>query len=933
VENPGKQEQRERVKGIFGEAIEREPGARSAFLDEACGADTALRSEVESLLAEFDRSVGLSQQPFFTSGFEATAPSGTIGPYQLIKKLGEGGMGQVWLAEQKAPVARQVALKLIRPGFYDASVVQRFQAERQSLAIMDHPTIAKVFDAGTTAAGQPYFVMEYVAGLPITEYCDEKKLTIRERVELFIQVCEGVQHAHQKAVIHRDLKPVNILVVEVDGKPMPRIIDFGLAKAVTPLATGATLITQPGNFLGTPGYMSPEQANPGEMDIDTRTDVYSLGVVLYVLLTGLEPFDVRAWKKMPPDEVLRRLREEDPPRPSTRVSTEKEASSLAAVARGTEPKQLASQLKGDLDWITMKAVEKDRTRRYGAPSELAADLRRYLNNQPVLARPTSAAYRSQKFVRRHRVAVSAAVLGLTAILGATGIAIYQARVSQRRFQDVRKLAHTFVFDLHDEVAKLEGSTQAREMMVHTGLTYLDDLARSAGGDLDLQREIAAGYMKIGDAQGHPTKPNLGRLADALAAYEKSGDIYEKIAAKNPAYLPDLATFYVNYAGLVRFTDDRKRARALSESAIETFDRIRARQRLDGDLEIAYIHAWCTLGDLDEDMARNTQAWKEFTTCGELARLRLARTKDRQALAMLALADERIGTAAGELGLFGQAFQALDEDESLLGELLAAEPQNPAFHRRQALVHNYRSEIYYNDSKPDLNDAARALDSGRRYLASAEAMVRSDPSNRSAQLSRAIAMFTVSLPLREFDALAALRMAQDSVRIFDGMVASQKPSYLVISRRVHALVRLGEAQLMTGRLAEAHATAEAALTAERPIATRTKEEWDDEKSILVRALILAGKANAAVGDYDRAENLLREAREIAQKIAQSGELEYAIPLANADHALGEFYIRSHRIQQARICYEEMVELWQRFPETNQYVSRQTSDSKRLLASVH
>src|SRR5208283_2998087 len=258
----------------------------------------------------------------------------------------------------------QVALKLIKAGMYDEAVVQRFQAERQSLAIMDHPAIAKVFDAGTTPQGQPYFVMEYVPGLPITEYCDQKRLRIRERLQLFIQACEGVQHAHQKAIIHRDLKPANILVVEVDGKPVPRIIDFGLAKAVKPQADGETLFTQLGHFVGTPGYMSPEQADPNVRDIDTRTDVYSLGVVLYVLLAGSQPFETR--QKQPLDELLRKLREEEPPSPSTKVSTDRDTSSATAEARGTEPKQLVKLLRGDLDWITMKALEKDRIRRYAS---------------------------------------------------------------------------------------------------------------------------------------------------------------------------------------------------------------------------------------------------------------------------------------------------------------------------------------------------------------------------------------------------------------------------------------------------------------------------------------------------------------------------------------------------------------------------------------
>ena len=402
------------VKELLHQAVALDSESRAKFLDEVCASDAALRAELESLLSVGDgMSAEFMQSPltdkFAVDGAGLGAAGLAAGQlfaqrFQLIRKLGEGGMGQVWLAEQTAPVRRPVALKLIKAGMYDETVVQRFQAERQSLAIMDHPVIAKVFDAGITPQGQPYFVMEYVPGLPITEYCDQKKLKIRERLELFIQACEGVQHAHQKAIIHRDLKPANILVVEVDGKPVPRVIDFGLAKATTPESPEQTLFTRFGQFMGTPGYMSPEQVDPNIRDIDTRTDVYSLGVILYVLLTGLEPFETKRRQRPPLDEWLRQLREQEPPTPSAKLSAEREISIETAAARDTEPRQLVGLLHGDLDWITMKALERERERRYGTPSELAADLRRYLNDQPVLARPASAGYQIRKFIRRHRIA-------------------------------------------------------------------------------------------------------------------------------------------------------------------------------------------------------------------------------------------------------------------------------------------------------------------------------------------------------------------------------------------------------------------------------------------------------------------------------------------------------------------------------------------------
>ena len=494
-----KTKQWERIKELFEAALQREPSERAGFLRYACGDDSSLQAELDSLLSAHAQSDSLSESPFPIELLQGAEPYKFIGPYRLIKKLGEGGMGQVWLAEQTEPLHRQVALKLIRAGMYDNALLHRFQSERQSLALMDHPAIAKVFDAGATPDGQPYFVMEYVPGEPITEYCDRKKLSIQSRLELFIKACDGVQHAHQKAIIHRDLKPANILVVEIDGKPTPRIIDFGLAKTATPLDAGETLFTQTGAFVGTPGYMSPEQADPGVQDVDTRSDVYSLGVVLYVLLTGFQPIDTKRWNQQPLHEALRQLREQDPPRPSTKVEMEKESSASAAELRGTEPKHLASQLHGDLDWITMKSLEKERARRYGTPSELAADIGRYLNHEPVVARPASAGYQLQKYVRRHRVSVIVAA-ALTILLAT--FAAVQA-VQLRRITRERDRANritdfmTGMFKVSDPSEARGNSITAREILDKASTQIDPGLAK----DPELQAQMMVVMGKVYDSLG------------------------------------------------------------------------------------------------------------------------------------------------------------------------------------------------------------------------------------------------------------------------------------------------------------------------------------------------------------------------------------------------------------------------------------------------
>ncbi|MGA3092127.1 MAG: tetratricopeptide repeat protein [Terriglobales bacterium] len=507
------------VKALFESALDLAPPQRETYLRQNCP-DDAMRREVENLLGDYEKAGNFLSTPAmnfqvaipreapedsatFASASEGEGTSTAavrlgqaLGNYRILSRLGEGGMGQVWLAEQTAPLQRQVALKLIRVGMYDDSVLQRFESERQSLASMNHPSIAKVFDAGTTPDGQPYFAMEYVPGLPITEYCDQNRLTIRERLELFIQVCEGVQHAHLKAIMHRDLKPANILVVEVDGKATPRIIDFGLAKAAQ--ATRDGLLTQVGSFLGTPGYMSPEQANLDVQDIDTRTDVYSLGVVLYELLTGFLPSDTKEGGEALA-EMMRRIREDDPPPPSTKIRADRESSTAKAEERGTDPKQLVSLLRGDLDWITMKALERERARRYATPSELTSDIGRYLRHEPVTARPASAGYKLRKYVRRHRLAVSAAVAMALLVAGFAVVQAIQLGRTTRERDRANRITNFMVdmFKVSDPSAALGNKITVREVLDKAS----NEIEKGLSNDVEVQSQLmstmAQTYVNLG----------------------------------------------------------------------------------------------------------------------------------------------------------------------------------------------------------------------------------------------------------------------------------------------------------------------------------------------------------------------------------------------------------------------------------------------------
>jgi serine/threonine protein kinase len=487
------------VKAIFLVASEKAmPQERAAYLDEACGADTALRQRVEALLRAHDEPgpfLGESPRPAAGPATVAEAPApgpdvGAViaGRYKLLEQIGEGGMGTVWVGQQTEPIKRLVAVKLIKAGMDSKQVLARFEAERQALALMDHPNIARVLDAGAAPEGRPFFVMELVKGVPITHFCDQHRLTPRQRLELFVPVCQAIQHAHQKGVIHRDLKPSNFLVALYDDRPVPKVIDFGVAKAIGQQLTEQTLHTGFGAVVGTVEYMSPEQATFNQLDVDTRSDVYALGVLLYELLTGSPPFSRRELEKAGMLEMLRLIREKEPSRPSTRLSTADGLPTLAA-NRGTEPKRLTALVRGELDWIVMKALEKDRARRYETANSFAIDVQRYLADEPVQACPPSAGYRLRKFARRHRAALGAAVLVSLGLLAGTAVALWQAADARKNAETARKNeSNAVAAKAALESANTELKQKREEVETALARSLLRPFARQPGPLTDLEVE-------------------------------------------------------------------------------------------------------------------------------------------------------------------------------------------------------------------------------------------------------------------------------------------------------------------------------------------------------------------------------------------------------------------------------------------------------------
>ena len=966
-----------KIESIFQTVVEKPKPERQQMLTQYCGNDTELRREVEALLSEDDTN---DFDDFIQAPIKDVARSlpqpGTdnyigknIGPYHVVKLLGQGGMGAVYLAERAdAEFYRQVALKIVRRGMDSNFVLKRFRMERQILATLEHPNIAQLLDGGTTADGLPYFVMEYVQGRPLTEYCGSGGISLTERLKLFLSVCAAVQYAHQKLIIHRDLKPSNILVT-ADG--VPKLLDFGIAKLLDPaLSLTPVTRTQTSMRLMTPDYASPEQVRG--LPVTTASDVYTLGVILFELLTGARPYQFETYS---PAEIERAICDTEIERPSALAERmNDEDGGMKLVARFFHHSSFIphrSSLRGDLDNIVLMALRKEPERRYQSVEQFAEDIRCYLQGRPISARRESALYRTGKFVRRNKLAVAAATLVFFSLLGGIVTTTRAARIAEteraraeanlaeaqtqraeadrqrliaeeqrmraeteaveanlqrqiaeaqhaeadaqrrnaetqqeraeRRFAQVRKLANTFLFDFHDKIAALPGSTEAREMVVKTALEYLDSLAKEAEGDVSLQSELAAAYQRIGDVQGYPSQANLGHLDAALKSYRRSIELSEKLRLNQKSeveLLRRLAETYARVGEVARRLNKREDAREAYQKAQAFAEQLLATDAKDERAYYTTIQVSSGLGDL-ENLNGNLGNFLKYRHQAVAAVERLHKEipseRSRHALASEYL---KSGYALLKSGALDEAWKINQRALEIETELLNQATGNLAYRRTLSSIHSNQGEV-----ERARNNISAAVEHYKQALAINEQMAVQDPKDALARYSVRFQAAALGDALLENNdpqqALLSLRKALDR-----GPEAAPLPPEVRIYQ-IFIYLNLAQAQWKTGdREGAKQSLSESRSILKSMPVNRIYASGVNAHSAQIRM----GKLMLDLGDDDQALSYLTQALDSirAQIAAKPSSINLRRDLPGCYDALGKYH--ATLAARSRLSHELQLVHW-------------------------